>query len=477
MQQLHDKATRKLSPAKSVDPLTVFPPELAEMVLEYLTFRQVVNCLRVSKGWRDCIAKLPRLWLHLDLSGARRPVPRKFIDKAIRYSEDRLTRATIHRFEHVDVLKNVATTCDDLTELEFISLPHAMSSTLVEIVRQASKIEKFIIHPQITQDTAAQILRSCQRLKHVAFHALRTPLLLNDRGWGASFPNLESCKIHLDRSSGGTPGAIETLLESAQGLKSLDIGGFILPATFRIPGTAQVRVPASLPPLTTLVLHKIHIPQFPTLPPTLQKLVIEAEGSYDLDNDDERDILLSRVPALKHLSLIDINMISADWLAAFLDLYTDTESASREVKLLDDTVPLEHFSLRGLPTIPSDGLFINDRSLLFTDENSTLVRSSRILTPALKHLDIATHRCNDDEIEHLLKHKVSGLRSIDLSQTQITGASIKMLVDGLPALKSIKADNCPKISGRDAIDYALRKGVVVRCSMSEGKGSRKIRYG
>ncbi|KAF1914168.1 hypothetical protein BDU57DRAFT_540148 [Ampelomyces quisqualis] len=474
LQQLHDKTTRKLSPATSVDPLTVLPVELAEMVLEYLTFRQLVNCMRVSKGWRDYIAKLPRLWLHLDLSGARRPVPRKFIDKAVRRSENRLTRVTIHRFEHVDILKNVAKTCKGLTELEFITLPHAMSSTLVDIVQHAPQLKTFVVHPQITMDTVGQIVNLRTSLRHVSFKAIRPSNHTID--WKGPFPNLEFCSMHMEKGTRVNAPPLEGLFAQTQSLKSLDLGHLYLYGTFLIPKNGLIASASIGMPLTTLVLHKVRISAFPILPSTLQKLVIEEEGSYDLDDDDERDVLLSRLPALRHLSLIDINMISANWLAAFLDLYMDPESNSRDVILLDDTMPLEHLTIRGYQTIPSCGLFINDRSLLFKDEISTRVRSSRILTPALKHLDIATHPCDDDEIEHLLKHKVSGLTSLDLSHTQITGASIKMLADGLPKLKSIRADNCPRISGRDAIEYALRKGVAVSCSMGEGKGSRKIKY-
>jgi F-box/TPR repeat protein Pof3 len=365
------------------------------------------------------------------------------------------------------MLENIAKACGDLTELEFISLPHAMSSTLIEIVQHAPKLEKFVVHPQITIDTVAQVLNNSPSLKHVAFNTVRGSL--NIPNWRGPFPNLMSCKIHLDRTALRGFGTIETLIERAGALKSLDVGGFILPTIF-IP-----KASAPNPPLTTLILHQVQLTQFPYLPPTLHKLVIEAEGASEVT--DERDVLISRAPALRHLSLVHVNGIYAKWFPAFLDFYIDPDSNSREVQLLDDTVPLEHLTLRGLPASPEDGLFINDRSLLFTDYTSSSFHSSRILTPALKHLDIATHRCNDDEIEHLLKHKVSGLRSIDLSYTQITGASIKMLVDGLPALRRIMADECPKINGRDAIEYAMRKGVAVSRSMSESKGSRKIRYG
>jgi len=38
---------------KAVDPFSVLPVELVEMILGCLTFKNVVNCLRVNKGWKN----------------------------------------------------------------------------------------------------------------------------------------------------------------------------------------------------------------------------------------------------------------------------------------------------------------------------------------------------------------------------------------------------------------------------------------
>jgi len=455
LQQLHDKTTRKLSPAKSVDPLTVLPVELAEMVLEYLAFRNLVNCQRVSRGWRDYIAKLPRLWMHLDLSGARKPVPRSFINKAVRCSESRLARATIHRFEHVDVLKNVAKACKSLAELEFISLPHTMSSTLVEIVQCAPNLKRFIVHPEITPDTATQLLQHHPNLEHVRFSGVKK--LRSDADWRGPFPSLKSFSMTLVDTWSNRSLQIPALLGQAVNLQSLTLANMLFAVT-----------DCSLAPLTSLVLKRVTFVDdtIPILPASLQKLSIEYGGSLEL-RGNERTLLRSRLPVLTHLSLADINMLSADRLEELLDVYIDGED-QRQLKQVEDAAPLQSLSIRGVLKNHTDGLF--------KDSNSLFVRSPRILTSALRTLDVSTMPCNDDAVEHLLTHETC-LTSIDLSYTQITGASIKMLADKLPKLRTIRADNCPKISGRDAIEYAKKKGINVTCSMAEGRGSRKIRYG
>jgi F-box/TPR repeat protein Pof3 len=442
------------------------------MVLEHLAFRHLVNCMRVSRGWRDYIAKLPRLWMHLDLSGARRPVPRKFVDNAARRSEYRLTRVTIHRFEHVDMLKNLAKACKDLTELEFISLPHAMSSTLVDIVHCAPKLEKFVVHPQITTGTATQILNSRQKLKHVGFNAIKESQWA--ASWDGNYDDLETCNMHFEHTTDRNNASLELLLQNIRRLKTLNISRATVTGDFlkRVPPTTN---PNPWLPLTTLIMRQVDFHSFPILPPTLQKLVIEYNGSFELSAaiHSGLGLLQSRLPALTHLALSDINMLSAKRMGDFLDLYIDIDHNEQvQFHHLDEAAPLQSLSIRGVVDTGASnhgGLFKSKTDGLFSC-------SPRILTPALQHLDMATLPVNDDEIEHLLKYK-TGLESIDISYTHVTGASIKMLVDGLEGLKTIKADNCPRISGRDAIEYARRKGVMVSCSMGEGKGSKKVRYG
>jgi len=458
LQQLHDKTTRKLSPAKSVDPLTVLPVELAELVLEYLAFRQRVNCMRVSRGWRDYIGKLPRLWMHLDLSGARRPVPRKFIDKAVRRSENRLTRVTLHRFEHIDVLKNVAKACKNLTDLEFISLPHAMSSTLIDIVQYASSLEKIVVHPLISMDTMTGIMNTRPTLKHVGFHEVQPSRHLAP--WKGPFPFLEHITLHFP---GALPQAtsvmLSSLFNSTPTLKHLDlVAQGIHNATFLDR--------CSTLPLETFIL-KTGPTNFPLLPPTLRKFSLNYIAAGDLGDADSPRMLRCRLPHLTHLSLFEVNNFDADRIEELLDVYVDDEG---QLHNLEGAAPLQSLTFRGLPSDDNVGFFSKKTNSLFA-------RSPRVLTPALQHLDLAKQAVGDDDVEHLLEHEVTGLTSVDFSYSYITGASIKMLVDKLPGLKSIYADNCSRISGRDAIEYARRKGVFVSCTMGEGKGGKKIRYG
>lgn len=150
----------------------VLPVELAEMVLEYLPFRNLVNCMRVSKGWRDYISKLYRLWMHLDLSDAKKPVLRSFVDKAVRRSNYRLVRFTIHRFQHLDVVLNIAKACKDLADIELLSLPIQASASLIELARRATNLKRYVLHTDISADTIQQILHHRPTLEHAEFRSL-----------------------------------------------------------------------------------------------------------------------------------------------------------------------------------------------------------------------------------------------------------------------------------------------------------------
>ena len=167
--------------------------------------------------------------------------------------------------------------------------------------------------------------------------------------------------------------------------------------------------------------------------------------------------------------------MSAAWLSELLDRGLDDDvEGSQQYAPTKNGAPLEYISLKGALSPGTTSLFskpsptTNKTPGLFTG-------SPRILTHSLKHLAAPGLPCNDDEIEHLISHDLR-LEYIDLSATNITGAAIKMLVDGMPTLKHIRADQASRINGRDAIEYAERKGVRVSCSMSEGKSGKKVRY-
>jgi F-box/TPR repeat protein Pof3 len=430
------------------------------MVLEYLPFRYMVNCMRVSKGWREYLSKLPRLWMHLDLSGARKPVPRSFVNMAFKRSKQRMSRATIHRFEHMDVLKNLAKAAKELTELQLVSLPHTMSTTLIDIVSCAPGLKKLVLHPEITLGTAMQILQTRPALKHVTFNAMKRSNYHAE--WAGPFEELTTLAMHFTEIIPTTAVDVKALLSKTPSLRSLSLTNL---KSF-IPGGGWPDDLLQLPPMTSMVLQRITVighTSYPIFPPTLQELVVELDGSYDIGQSSPTRLLQSHLPELTHLTLSNCAW-TAGRLEQLLDLYLDD---SQTVRSLENAKPLTHLSVRGL--VLSDPSF-------FKGPDSLFGRSPRILTKALETLDVTTLTVDDDEIEYLLTYDLE-LQSIDLSQTNITGASIKMLADKLPMLTTIKADNCTRINGRDAIHYAQRKGIAVSCQMVEQKGGKRIRYG
>ena len=99
LRKAHKDLLDRISPPKSVDPLTVLPHELAEVILEYLSFSQRMIACLVSKQWTHFIRSIPSLWRHLDLSGSRKKVKNAFISRAINIGRNKLTAATLSNLD------------------------------------------------------------------------------------------------------------------------------------------------------------------------------------------------------------------------------------------------------------------------------------------------------------------------------------------------------------------------------------------
>ncbi|KAJ4316714.1 hypothetical protein N0V94_005327 [Neodidymelliopsis sp. IMI 364377] len=459
LQQLHDKITRKLSPAKAIDPFTILPVEIAEMILEYFQFNNMVNCMRVSKGWRDYLSKLPRLWMHLDMSKARKPVPRSFVDKAVRRSQNRLTRLTLHQFQHIDVVKNIIRVCKSLEDFEIRSLPtQTAGDSLIGIVQSAQNLKKIVVHVHITTNTATQILRYGSKLEHVDYRGLQTYRYQAD--WSGPFPNLRFLRIVAPIPADARQLDTRQLFSLTPKLETLILDDLTI---------TQLDLSLANLPLHTLVLKRARlVSALLELPSTLSHLTIDTSWQADLATlhfDTQRNSL----PHLTHLKMTGFNNLIPEFLTSFLSCHTPNQQPEDpQPPEATSGAPLQHFSFTGTLFSGIQGLF--------RGPDNVLTSSPRLITWSLQTLELHGLPVDDDEIEALLTHHPTGLQTIDVSGTKVTGASIKMLADGLKGLREIKVNHCPGIGGRDAIEYAQKRGIKVAYTMGEpereGKGRR-----
>ncbi|KAH6643171.1 hypothetical protein C7974DRAFT_352443 [Boeremia exigua] len=441
LQQLHDRLTRTLSPAKAVDPFTVLPVEVAEMVLEYLAFHQMVGCMRVSRGWRDYLQKLPRQWRHLDLSAARRPVSRRFVDSAVRRSQYRLERLTLHRFRHMDVVQNVARACKNLTELTIWTLPPHTAQSLVAIVQACPSLQKLVVHADTTADTASQIFDHGKHLSHIELHAFQQ--FQRAPHWAGPFPRL----THLRLVSSQPHTNLNALVAQTPALHSLVLSN-----------PYDARLDLAHLPLTTLVLHSTQFLARPSFPPTLTRLTLDLPPPSGLTT---WDLGAPALPHLTHLTLTNAAALDATFFPALLDAHVPPGST---VPVPVHGAPLTHLSLSG--TLAPGTPLLGPRGLLSS--------SPRLLTPHLTSLTLLDLPATDDDVDALLTHPLSALQEINVSGSRVSGAGVKALVEGLKGLNRVCVGSA--VRGREVVEWARGRGVgVVLGGEGEGRGGRRVR--
>jgi F-box/TPR repeat protein Pof3 len=150
LKKAHKECLDIVSPPRSVDPLTVLPRELAQIILEYLSFRQRMNVCLVSRGWNRYILSLPDLWSHLDLSEARKKVRSAFISKAINHGRIKLRKATLDRLYDPDkVLTALVRNCR-LEELTILDCSTIGSEAFVDAMKRSKNLKTLTFNPELT---------------------------------------------------------------------------------------------------------------------------------------------------------------------------------------------------------------------------------------------------------------------------------------------------------------------------------------
>ncbi|KAK5689046.1 hypothetical protein LTR17_026564 [Elasticomyces elasticus] len=443
LRDAHGDLQRQLAPPKSVDPLTVLPRELAEQILEYLTFQQRMNACMVSKQWTMFIRSVPSLWRHLDFSGARRKVKTAFVSRAIKVAKKKLTKATLSELYEFDkVLAALIRYCplDELTLLN----TGLQSQNLVDALRKSKRLKALTIgaNTRVGGETLKYIMKAvsttletfkCQGLgssilglPEVPFDLLTTlditanfDFALFTRQAATFMPNLRTLVAH-ERSSHSSTASVAPDFTALDKLECLD-----LEATWG--GSNLLKIPSSLVILRLDTNASLDITIAPTDPPT-------------------------HLPHLNELSLGVPNL--TDVLDAVLGRIDGNES-----DLMPPSSTLDVFKL--FKTFPSGG------------ELDALLSRPRLRQ--LQHLTLTNRHDNDIEHDFSRVSKVfRDLQSIDVSSTSITGVELKILV-GMPRIKKITANNCGQL-GRDAILWARSVGVVIESKTSHGDGGgRKVR--
>ncbi|KAF2681143.1 hypothetical protein K458DRAFT_344425 [Lentithecium fluviatile CBS 122367] len=463
LQQLHDKLTRQLAPPTAIDPFTVLPMELVEMILGYLPFKNVVNCLRVSKGWKSYLTKRPKLWQNIDLSFATKPVSRVFVRHAVQWSENAVVSLTVHRFQHADVLRNIATACKSLHTIEIISLPFMLSETLIEVAQCAANLKKFVVHTDMTPDTAAQILRYRPTLEHVAFTSILGQVQAECKG---PFPKLHTLQLGVRTNSIRDLDApfVKDIIGQTPALQVLNLHQWVMRGS-------AIEEDLFTQPLTTLILQAVDVAIFPRLPSTIKRFVFHPKRPFALplgplfddENESWDNAQLSDTRHLEHLTIKEVLNLSPQFLGGLLDVYKD--EIGTPLKGMEDAEDLKSLSLNGQ---------LSTTMRLFG--GTGLCGSPRMVTNSLTSLAVSAMPCTDDDIETLLTH-ATNIQTIEVDSTRITGAGVKMLVDGLPNLRYIRADHCQNITSRDAVAYAEKRRIGVSCKMTDALGGKKVRYG
>ncbi|KAE9988288.1 hypothetical protein EG328_011661 [Venturia inaequalis] len=486
----HDTLNRKLSPPTAVDPMSRLPLELAEMVLIYLKFNELVNALRVSKQWKAILTSRPALWTNMDLfiSNDRQLAVRPRSVKAlIKYSQCKITRARIHRYSDKEGLRLLATTCKALEELHFGNTQFG-GDTIIETIMMSKALKTLNVSRaiELELDQVTQIVKYRPTLENLQVDYIKPARYHAD--WKVDLPAFKSLHLTLHLPLGRLQerylellnlipshrpgGGANSFLERAPNLKSLHLEGWksALAPEVDFSGFKS---------LETLSLQHVYISRPPRLPSSLKNISMNDILSPIAHNQIWR--FHSPLPALERLHL-DGQAYSFSKIGLMLD------GRFEDPTIPNDPSSQQSFRPKNLTSLRIYGPEAQKPHHLISEDENKLIqllhndRLSGLKDLALINLFDKDCCVTDTFVDNLgLLSTIKNIETLNLTGSMITGASFRTLIREFPRLGTLVVSDCSSVSP-DAIEWVRSKGVTVvdtpiRRDLASKLGGRMVRYG
>ncbi|KAJ5979908.1 hypothetical protein N7481_007206 [Penicillium waksmanii] len=454
MEQLHKKLEDRMNLNRK-DPFTMLPLEIAALVIQHFSFKNIVGILRVCKSWERFFGNMRELWMKIDLSGARQKVPWTAVRAYIRRSRGLLTHATFKNLALPSTPKSIEflSRCPRLEHLE-LWVNHDFKD-IFRRFKGCKSLKNFILSAEVSvpHSCLEKLLTQFPKLERIELWSVKhSPLTIGEGNWPQSLPNLRSITLATQQAvSTAPPTALVipnldhslTDIPNYPNLQELRLDWeppVYRPWLFFPPDDANEDPPIQFPPLKRLELNGLTIGSnfCSILPTSIEYLSLKGGSSRSTANFFDTQ----KLEKLSTLMLKDAGWVNVT-TATFMICGTQ---APLRVLHID-----ECFNL-------SDGCFME--VLRYASEHNPEVFN-------LTELSLVQMQGFDDSFMNRVCVQFPKLKVLNLSKTRITGCTIRDLADArsnesseLPSLDRLCVRGCESVSS-DAVTYGRERGLDV----------------
>jgi len=374
----------------------------------------------------------------------------------MRYSQDKIHTAKLHRFSDRSGLRILATKCKSLATLEFLQTDFGGDSIIeTAMIARNLKTLKISAAVELDLDQISQILRHRPTLARLEVDSVKTPR--NPTSWQVDLPGLQILKL-CNKASPHNPSLeflnLPDLIQKAPSLKELRLNRFSCLLL-------QVIDFSSLLSLEVLELVDCTLRAAPKLPSSIRELVLLKITPQPTISHGFQ--FSSNLPVLEKLQLDGLTF-SFPEICRLLDGIDDAEDRPSEypkLKLLGITGTFTELWPEGLT------------------ERETLLIHPRLRNIEELIFNLNTDLMVGDDCAVLISKTFKNLRRLDLSRTWVTGVGIRAIVTALKGkLERLDVSQCRHL-GQDAVEWARSHGieVVQRAEPSiSSRDSRRVLY-